>query len=109
MIIKIDKRSKEIVERIDINQMDGRGHPLGWCRGLYIEGRYAYVGFSKLRDSKAKENIRWVKNYIRGNVSPLETLPARIVKIDLWNKEIIDEYIFPEGHLDVVFSILSAG
>lgn len=55
-----DAVSLRIVETIDLT----RAHPadmlLGWARGLYVDYPYLWVGFSRIRPTKFRENLGWV-------------------------------------------------
>lgn len=55
-----DTASLRIVETIDLT----RAHPsdmlLGWARGLYVDPPYLWVGFSRIRPTKFRENLGWV-------------------------------------------------
>jgi hypothetical protein len=59
-IVIADLDSLSVVEVIDLT----RAHPpemlLGWARGLHIEWPYAWVGFSRIRPTKFRENLGWV-------------------------------------------------
>ena len=33
---------------------------LGWARGLHVDGTYTWVGFSRIRPTKFRENVGWV-------------------------------------------------
>jgi hypothetical protein len=52
--------SLKVVEVLDLT----RSHPpqmlLGWARGLLIDGDYLWVGFSRIRPTKIRENVGWV-------------------------------------------------
>lgn len=90
----------------DLNKWDNRGMPLGWCRGLHIEGDIAYVGFSIIRPTKFEENLLWMKGKMKGNAYKKQ-LPSRIAKYNLKEGQLIDEYILPDGYTGVVFSLLA--
>ena len=90
----------------DLNSWDTRGMPLGWCRGLHIDGDIAYVGFSIIRPTKFEENLLWMKGKVKGN-SYKKQLPSRIAKYDLKQGKLLDEFVLPEGYTGVVFSLLA--
>lgn len=103
-IVIVNTKDKQVEEIVNLNDIDKRGLPLGWCRGLAVLGDYAFVGFSKLRPTNIEKNIRWLKSM--GGKKNTDTLPARIAQYDLKNKKLIDEYSFSEKHMSVIFSIL---
>jgi len=55
-----DTDSLRVIEVIDLT----RAHPadmlLGWARGLLVEGDQIWVGFSRIRPTKIRENVGWV-------------------------------------------------
>lgn len=55
-----DTNSLEVIEVIDLT----RAHPpdmlLGWARGLLVDGPLMWVGFSRIRPTKFRENLGWV-------------------------------------------------
>jgi hypothetical protein len=104
-IVIADSISKKILNRIDLNEIDKRNRPLGWCRSLSLVNDYLYVGFTRLRRTKMEDNLRWIKEKFTGNMEPL---PSRIAKYDLKNRQLVDEYVVPEGYTDLIFSIIPA-
>jgi hypothetical protein len=105
-IIKVDAKDKQVVADYDLNAMDTRGVPLGWCRGVHIEGDVAYIAFSKLRSTKIEDNLRWLKRTIKKGSSSVEALPARIAKFDLARGQLLEEFIIPQEHMSIIFSVL---
>ena len=55
-----DTQTLKVVEVLDLT----RAHPpdmlLGWTRGILIDGDRLWVGFSRIRPTKIRENIGWV-------------------------------------------------
>ena len=55
-----DLQTLKVVEVIDL----AKAHPddmlLGWARGLMLDGDYMWVGFSRIRPTKIRENVGWV-------------------------------------------------
>ena len=103
-IIIVDKYTRKVEEVIDLNVIEDVGMPLGWCRGFaMVNENTAMIGYSKLRDTKIKENIAWVKEFVRGTTRLLHT---RVVTYDLDKKEKIAEYLMPKGSIDAIYSII---
>ncbi|MES1245476.1 MAG: hypothetical protein ABUT39_27980 [Acidobacteriota bacterium] len=77
--------------------------PLGWCRGLHLpdDGRLAWVGFSKLRPTKLKQNLSW----IRHGFKETPRLPTRIALYDLERPARLREIDLEPAGLNAVFSI----
>jgi len=106
-IIIVDKNRRKIKEVIDLNEIEKTESPLGWCRGLCINGNRAYVGFSSLRPTSLQETIEWVKRRF-SNSNLLKPLPTRIVSYDMHKKTKLSEYIFPVSQLNAIFGIVKA-
>ena len=34
---------------------------LGWCRSLHIDGEWCWVGFSRIRPTKLRQTVSWVR------------------------------------------------
>jgi len=102
-VIELSKTSKSVIEDLDINNLDDRGVPLGWCRGLYVTQDYFYVGFSVLRTTKLEENLDWVNNKWKGK--PMTRLPSRVAVIDRQQKKIVREFTLSHPDVDMIFTI----
>lgn len=76
--------------------------PLGWCRGLHIEGETAWVGFSRIRATRMHNNMRWMKNF--GKIK--HHRPTRISAFDLGSKRLLREIDLEDAGFSAVFSIL---
>lgn len=92
---------------IDLAEITRTETPLGWSRGLLVEGNRAWVGFSRLRPTRLYENLRWWKRQIsaRGD-EPSAVLPTRIALYDLARRELLDELDLEGAGLGSLFSIL---
>lgn len=89
--------------RIDLTALDGREEHLGWLRGLATEGQDAsriWVGFSRIRPSKWRANLQFIKNGFAGS------LPTRIALYDLKAGRLDRELDLETFGLDAVFSLL---
>ncbi|HEX3130508.1 MAG TPA: hypothetical protein VH394_24435 [Thermoanaerobaculia bacterium] len=90
---------------VDLNRLmepdDDR--PLGWCRGLHAseDGRLAWVGFSKLRPTKLKQNLSWLRNGFKETAR----LPTRIALYDLERPARLREIDLEPAGLNAIFSI----
>jgi len=104
-IVKANAISLDVEEVVDLNEIDRSGAPLGWCRGLFVEDDIAYVGFSRIRDTKVKENLKWVVNMVKTN----KVNQTRIAIYDLKNKVKLDEINMPDGTVNALYSIIPIG
>ncbi len=92
----------------DLNAMTDTDKTLGWCRGLEVlDGERVIVGFSRIRPSKFKENVRWVR--FKAGVRPdAGSLPTRIACYDLAAGRVEWSVDLEKHGLNAVFSILPA-
>ena len=102
-VVTADVNSLECIDVFDLNSVDTRNTDLGWCRGLAISGDFAYVGFTRLRQTKLESNVKWLKSKLDNSSV---RLPSRIAKYNLKTRVLIDEFEIPEGKTDLIFSIL---
>lgn len=104
-VVIADRRTRAIQKAVDLNQIANPEQLiLGWCRGvLPVDGRYAWVGFSRIRPTKFQENLRWMRSGFR----PYEK-PTRIALCDLEEQAILQEIDLEPYGLNSVFSILPA-
>lgn len=92
----------------DLNAMTETNKTLGWCRGLHIldEDRIL-VGFSRLRQSKFRENVQWAK-FQMGQRESAGKLPTRVALYDLTAKRLEWDINMEQHQCNAVFSILPA-
>jgi len=92
----------QVETTVDLNAAHPEHTLLGWCRGLHIEGDRAWVGFSRIRPTKFREAVSWVR------LGFSRSMPTHIACYDLNRPECLAEYNLEEHGLDAVFSIHSA-
>jgi len=92
----------------DLNAMTDTNKTLGWCRGLHVlDEQRVVVGFSRIRPSKFKENVQWMKFQI-GKRDSAGKLPTRIACYHLGEGRVEWEVDLEKHGLNAVFSILPA-
>jgi hypothetical protein len=55
-----DTSSLRIVEVIDLTKSHPPDMLLGWARSVLVDGGHLWVGFSRIRPTKIRENVGWV-------------------------------------------------
>lgn len=98
--IYVADTSTLVVEReINLAEMHPEGTLLGWCRSLFMDGNRLWVGFSRIRPTKWRENVTWL---VRGfkNVKP-----THIACYDLTQGKCIQEVDLEPMGLNAVYSI----
>ncbi|HKC71161.1 MAG TPA: hypothetical protein VKB60_06035, partial [Terriglobales bacterium] len=106
--IVIASRDTLRVENVyDLNAMSAQnGRPLGWCRGLApLDERFVWVGFTRVRPTKFRENLTWLKT---GGAADEILLPTHLALYDLRRGSQEDQIALEPHGLGVVFSLLHA-
>jgi hypothetical protein len=101
-VVIVDTKSLAVEEIVDLNSLNQEEAHLGWCRGILVEGDLAWVGFTRLRLTKFRQNLSWVRWGFKTH------LPTRVACFDLANKRFIREIDLQAHGLDAVFSIFPA-
>lgn len=108
-VIVADPGSCEVLAVHDLNAMTPTTKTLGWCRGLHVlDPQRVVVGFSRIRPSKFRENVQWVKFQV-GKRETAGRLPTRIACYNLAGGTVEWEINLEKQGLNAVFSILPAG
>jgi hypothetical protein len=89
-----------VEELIDLNAIAPPDALLGWCRGLFVENGSVWLGFSRLRLTKVRQNVSWVRKGFRRD------LPTRVARYDLARRIFVEEIDLQAHGLDAIFSIL---
>ncbi len=89
----------------DLNAIEDCGVPLGWCRGLAFVGRSAFVGFTRLRATRWRKNLSWVRHgfQLPKGYTPF---PTRVVQYDLAQGAQLGQWDLEPLDLNVIFSVL---
>jgi hypothetical protein len=87
---------------IDLNQMHSEENLLGWCRSLMIDEDKLWVGFSRIRPTKWRENVSWL---VRGFKN---ALPTHIACYDLSKNKCIADIDLEKMGVNVIYSIFPA-
>lgn len=89
----------------DLQAMTAGDRSLGWCRGLWLldEDR-VLVGFSRLRPTRARENLRWLRHRVGLRANP-GNRPTRVALYNLFEGRLLREWNVEDHGLNVLFSI----
>ena len=106
-VVIADASTHERIEVHDLNGIEGVDYSLGWCRGLrVVDDHRVIVGYSRIRPTKIRENIRWVRHKLGKETSGLR--PSRIAQYDLKTGTLEWEHILEDAGLNAIFSIHEA-
>ncbi len=105
-VIIANARSLQVEKTIDLAQIDGQEDLLGWCRGLLpLDERRVWVGFTRIRKTRFRENILWVKRVFREG---MREKPTHITLYDIVNMRRIQEFDLEAHGMNIIFSIFPA-
>jgi hypothetical protein len=107
-IVIVDRRTLRVEQKIDLRQIQDRGQQTlpAWCRGLLpVNERKIWVGFTRIRKTIFRENVRWVKTVLgEGTV----VMPTHIALFDIVDKQCLNQIDLEPHGLNTVFAILPA-
>lgn len=89
-LVVFEAKSRRKICDFDLPKLWREDRLLGWCRGLMIAKGRAFVAFTKVRETKAKEFVRWIYQGFE------ESGNSRIVEIDLSTGLPIRELLLPD-------------
>jgi hypothetical protein len=92
-----------IEKTINLSEMHPDDTLLGWCRSLFVDRGKLWVGFSRIRPTKWRENVTWL---MRGFKS---VKPTHIACYDLAKRECIVEVDLEPMGLNAIYSIFPVG
>jgi hypothetical protein len=98
-IAVVNQTTLRVEEVWNLNQSTPVGDLLGWCRGLLIENGRLWVGFSRLRPTKFRENISWVASGFK------RSLPTRVCCYDLMSRAQLGSIDMETHGLNAIFSV----
>jgi hypothetical protein len=104
-VIEVDATTLKVRRAIDLNAVEGTGEPLGWCRGLFISGDTIWVGFSRLRPTRFRRNVSWLKRGL-GSAGHHRKKPTRLAGYSLQGDRLVGEIDLEPHNFNAVFSIL---
>ncbi len=89
----------EVEEVIDLNKIQNEDSLLGWCRSVLVEDHKAWIGFSRIRPTKIRENVGWIVHGFK------RVLPTHITHYDLKARQQIREIKLEEHNMGAIFGI----
>lgn len=102
LLVFCGKESKRVEKIVD--PFKGRaGRPIGWARGLCIDGDISYIGYSRIRETKVKSRLKYL---MHGNFQYAKGHPALVVAFNIRTGKIENIYQAPKGTVDAIYGIL---
>lgn len=107
-VVVVNRCTLRVDEIIDLRKIqDGDKEILpAWCRGLLlVDERRMWVGFTRIRQTLLRENVRWVKTVLgEGTVAK----PTHIALFDIVSKQCLNEIDLEPHGMHTVFGIFPA-
>ena len=105
-VVIADLISAEVLDVIDLHACDPDSSHTGWSRGLkIIDEDHVLVGFSTLRVTKFRENVRWMKHRF-GMIEQPKPTPTHVALYNLTQRRLVWRHMLDSPQVDVIFSIL---
>lgn len=108
-VVRFDLRSDQAngwKSDVDLNALSAPDddRPLGWCRGILPEDGRVWVGFTRIRYTKLRQNLSWVRHGFRQSEDH-RYHPTRIALYDLERSALLGQVDLEGSGLGAVFSI----
>lgn len=100
-VVIADIAKRLVVEVIDLTTFHAPDTRLGWCRGIHLDGQRLWVGFSRIRPTKFRENVGWVLHGFKRDVG------THIACYDLAARACVAEILLEDAGMSAVFSIFA--
>jgi len=105
-IVVADSSTLEVVERHRLGRIHSQPGDddgiLGWCRSLHIDGEFCWVGFSRIRPTRLRQTVSWVRT------GGLRQAPTRISRYRMSDWTCDAEIDMEPFGLNAVFTVASA-
>jgi hypothetical protein len=103
-VLVASQKTLEVEKVYNLTKMQAANQQtLGWCRGILpVDERLVWVGFTRIRPTKFRENLAWVK----GGVSNRQIhRPTHLGLYDLEENVCLDEIALEPHGVGIVFSL----
>ena len=95
-----DAESLTVSHVVDLAQMHPPATRLGWARGVHVvDDRFVWVGFSRIRPTKFRENVAWVARGFRRD------LGTHVALYDLRRRVLVADVNLEAAGVGAVFGI----
>jgi len=104
-IVMVNRHTLHVEKTIDLRQIQDRDRQIlpAWCRGLLpVDEHKVWVGFTRIRKTLFRENVRWVKTMLHeGTV----VKPTHIALFDLASQQCLKEIDLEPYGMNTIFGI----
>ena len=104
-LIVVDEERLTVEERIDLNAIgDAEKVGFSWCRGaLPVDERRVWVGFTRIRQTRWKEKIKWIKHLALGFPRP-----TSLALYDIVDRRLLQEINLEPAGMHATFGAVPA-
>jgi hypothetical protein len=107
-IVIVNRSRLEVDRVVDLTNIHTSVDPndclLGWCRGIFpVDERRAWVGFTRVRKTKFKENVLWIKHAFH-----TKERTTHIALYDIAEEKCLQEIDLEQFGMSVIFGIYNA-
>jgi hypothetical protein len=96
----------QVARTVAVPVPDQRDEPLGWCRGVAFAQGLVWIGFTRIRATRARERLAWVRGRLRGRHVATRR-PTRIVALDLDTQRVVHTVSLEGTGMDAVFALVA--
>jgi hypothetical protein len=107
-IVVANRKTLQVDRVFDLTKMSQlRDQSLGWCRGLLpVDERLIWVGFTRVRPTRFRENLAWIKSgFTSGGSYDLIHRATHLGLYDLERGICVDEIALEPHGVGMVFSL----
>jgi hypothetical protein len=105
-VVEVDQSTLQVIERHRLRRVPSYrgddGGLLGWCRALHIDGEHCWVGYSRIRPTRLRQTVSWVRT------GGLHQAPTRISRYRISDWECDAEIDLEPFGLNAVFTVAPA-
>ncbi|GAA0856941.1 hypothetical protein [Aliiglaciecola litoralis] len=101
-LVFCDPQNRSVIETFDPFG-NALNRPMGWCRGLHIDGDMFYIGYSKLRKTNLKSKIKFLT---KGNFKYSSGNNSLVVALNIKTRKVEQVYTSPEDTIDAIYGIM---
>ena len=103
-VVKLDPTCSRELARYNLDAIGNEGgRPMGWCRGIHVEPERTLLAFSRLRPTKLKQNLKWLRGPL--GKAP-EAAPTRVSAYDLEGGRKLQTWPLEDAGISSIFTVL---
>lgn len=107
-VVIVNRHTLQVEETIDLRTIQDKDQEVlpAWCRGvLPVDERRMWIGFTRIRQTLLRENVRWVKTVLKeGTVAK----PTHLALFDIVSQECLQEIDLEPFGMHTIFGIFPA-